>query len=579
MIENHNIKSDCVGDTFFLKQLALAHELLDEGRTAQAITVLEEAVREIPDSAQSYFNAGDAFNRLGWLERAIVALEKATSLAPEYVQAYVNLGTLYLRQRAVDNALSAFRTCVFLAPELAAGHLNLGVTYKSKGYVGEALSSIRQALKIAPDWPEAYYNLGGVLTLTGDLDAAAAAYLAGLEHRPDWPEGHNALATLRMRQGRLEEALAAYEKAIAARPDWYLSYQNLGVALHRLGLEERAIDCLRQAVACQPDNWTAHTQLGFLLLKYGNFSDGWREWAWRHQSGGVPAKREGRNQPVWQGERFDGRTLLLCAEGGLGDMIQFMRFAPMVKALGQNVIIESPPNLARLFTTCPGVDRVIALDEPCPIADLQFPLIDMARLLEIEPATIPVDIPYVRPLPEERPDIDEAITPYQERFKVGIVWTGNPNNPANLERSCAPSDFALLNGVPGVKLFSLQFGPPGQMFDQLQEFLITPLAHVLGDFASTAAVVARMDLIITVDTSMAHLAGALGMPVWTILQYPSEWRWMVERSDSPWYPTMRLFRQQRSGDWQSVFFNVREELNKLVASQNTQLRGSTVAGT
>lgn len=572
MAENHGLERDGPEGAFVLKQLDRAQELIAEGSISRAASVLEETITKVPNSAKLYFTLGEALSRLGLNERAINAFAKATKLAPDYVQGYLNLGALLLRQGALEEALKAFQTCVSLAPELAAGHMNLGLTYKNMGHVGEALSSIRQALKLAPDWPEAYYNLGGVLALLGDFELAASAYLLALERRADWPEGHNALGTIRMRQGRLEEAVALYERAVAAKPDWYLSNHNLGVALQRVGREERAIECFRRAIACQPDDWSAHVNIGCLLLKYGNFSEGWREWAWRYQSGGVPAKRKTRDQPIWQGERFDGRTLLLCAEAGLGDMIQFVRFAPMVKALGGTVIIESPPNLARLFTTCAGVDAVITPDDSCRTADLQFPLIDVPRLFGIEQATIPANVPYLRPPPEERLGVDEALLPFRHRFKVGIVWTGHPNNTSNPERSCSPVNFAYLNSVPSVKLFSLQFGDPGLMLDQLKEFLITPLSFLLGDFASTAAVVSRMDLIITVDTSMAHLAGALGMPVWTILQHPCDWRWMVERLDSPWYPTMRLFRQQRSGDWESVFDEVGRTLNVLVAERNVLKR-------
>jgi hypothetical protein len=219
--------------------------------------------------------------------------------------------------------------------------------------------------------------------------------------------------------------------------------------------------------------------------------------------------------------------------------------------------VEAPPNLARLFASCPGIDGIVSLGEPCGEADFQIPLLSVPRVLGTTLATLPAEIPYLSAPPEPRPDLDAALAPYRGDFKIGIAWSGNPLHCLNPDRSCPPSDFAVLGDLPGVRLFSLQY--VDQSGDPYGEGIVS-LAGSLGDFASTAAVMERMDLILTVDTYAAHLAGALGRPVWALLHTPCDWRWMAGRGDTPWYPGMRLFRQTSPGDWPSVFRQVREAL-------------------
>jgi Flp pilus assembly protein TadD len=445
-------------------------------------------------------------------------------------------------------------------PAEAPAHLNRAAARKAAGDLDGALADLLQILELAPGWPEAHYNLGNLLLERGELAEAMDAYRQALAARPAWPQGWNALGTARLQAGDLEGAAAAHRQAIALAPDWSTAHHNLAVALQRLDREAEAERELRQAVELDPAAWESRVPLGLLLLKRGDFAAGWREFDWRFAEGGAPARLRGRPQPVWRGEPLAGRTLLVCAEQGHGSQIQFLRFVPQLARLGGRILVEAPPSLQRLFASCPGIERVVSLDETCDGADLQIPLLSVPGLLGLAPETIPAETPYLAAPSGPRPDLDAALAPYGKDMKIGIAWSGNPRHPANPDRSCPPAAFAPLAELPGVRLLSLQQGDGGMADDDLRALGIVSLGEALGDFASTAAVMERLDLILTVDTSTAHLAGALGRPVWTLLHTPCDWRWMAG-DRTPWYPGMRLFRQERPGDWPGVFRRVRAVLS------------------
>lgn len=433
-------------------------------------------------------------------------------------------------------------------------HLQQAAARKAAGDLDGALSELQRGLELVPAWPEALLNLGNLQLARSEIAAALEAYHKGLELRPDWPQAWNALGTALRIAGDLEGSAAAHGKAIDLAPDWAVAHHNRAVALQRLDREAEAEAGLRRAIELAPDSAASRVALAQLLLKRGDFAAGWREFEWRFQMS--ETRRSARPQSVWQGEPLNGRILLVSAEQGSGAQIQFVRFASRLADLGGRIWMEAPPNLARLFVTCAGVERIVALDDPCPEADFQVPLLSVPRLLGITLSNIPAEIPFLSAPEEPRPDLDALFASYRKDLKVGIAWNGNPLHPLNPDRSCSPACFSALVDLPGVRLFSLQYGEaPG-------ESGIVSLAESLGDFASTAAVMERLDLIVTVDTCTAHLAGALGRPVWTLLHTPCDWRWMTGRNDSPWYPGMRLIRQERPGDWAGVFRQVREELGQ-----------------
>jgi tetratricopeptide (TPR) repeat protein len=443
--------------------------------------------------------------------------------------------------------------------EAPAAHLNEAVARKAAGDFDGALSLLLRTLELAPGWPEALYNLGNLLVEGRAFGPAAAAYRQALAGRPEWAWAWDGLGSALRLSGDLPGALEAHQKAVDLMPEDADLQHNLAVALQRLGREGEALAALRE-----PRTPESHVARGLLLLKRGDLAAGWEGFEWREK----PPRW--RTQPVWRGEPLEGKTLLLSAEQGSGAQIQFLRFIPMLAQRGARILLETTPNLARLAATCPGVERVVALNDPCSEADFQIPLLSVARVLGTTLETIPAGPPYLAAPREPRPDLDAAFAPYQEDLKVGIAWNGNPRHPSNPDRSCSPADFAALADLPGVRLFGLQYGEePGPG--------IVSLSGSLGDFASTAAAVERLDLVVTVDTCTAHLAGALGRPVWTLLHAPCDWRWLEGREDSPWYPGMRLFRQERPGDWSGVFARVRTALAGLKDYGASARVGSTRA--
>ena len=538
--------------------------LLTQGQYADAIAIFETAIASNPQSARLHVGLGKARGHLGQVEPAAEALRTAIRLAPDDCEAHTNLGALLLHNSDCDAAITSFETCVSLQPHNAATHFNLGLAYRARGDLEQALASLRQAQQLAPEWADVHYWLGQILSATGNLDAAVVACKDAIALKPGWLQAYKALATVLTQQGRLEETVRVYETAVARAPASSALYVDLGTALYRVDCDARAIEAFRHAIALEPDNQAAHLGLGVLLLKRGHFRDGWRQYEWRLGPVSHSARGLGRRLPIWDGGRFDGRTLLLCGEQGYGDRIQFVRFAPMVKSLGGITVLACLPQLARLLATCPGIDRVVSPEDSPVDADLQVSLLSLPAVLGITLETLPRTVPYLSPPADPPPQLQAYLAPHMEQFKIGIAWTGNPRHAMNAVRSCTPGHFAVLSQLPGVRLFSFQVGAPELPPDLLASLHITPLASILDDFASTAAAVVCMDLIITVDTSLAHLTGALGKPVWTLLSHRAEWRWMTERRDSPWYPSMRLFRQPQPHDWQSVFVQVRTALEKRI---------------
>jgi hypothetical protein len=313
-----------------------------------------------------------------------------------------------------------------------------------------------------------------------------------------------------------------------------------------------------------PDYAEAHVNRALTRLHVGDWQRGWQEFEWRWRT--ADALPRGLAQPWWRGEPLAGRTILLYAEQGLGDTIQFIRFAPIVKRRGGTVVVECQQPLVRLLEGCAGVDRLVGQGDALPAFDVQAPLLSLPGILKTSPETIPADVPYLSVRPA-------AVQAWRERlkeidgFRIGIAWQGNPAVRGDRLRSIALGHFAALAEIPGVRLVSLQKGPGAEQLEAAGgRFRITELGSRLQDFADTAAVMNSLDLVITSDTGPAHLAGALGVPVWVALSLAPDWRWSSGRSDSPWYPTMRLFRQKEWGNWQAVFEEIKKSLCELVSS-------------
>lgn len=413
---------------------------------------------------------------------------------------------------------------------------------------GKAVDYFRKVLERQPEFAEAWGNLGAALQELGQLEAAISHYQRAIALNPNYTDAHQNLAVALQACDRVEEAIQHSQQVVALRPDSADAHYNLGYMLRRLNRIDAAIAAYRRAIQLQPNLVLAHKNLGHALLLRGQFAEGWveYEWRWRQENW---SRREFAQLP-WDGSDLQGKTILLYAEQGLGDTIQFIRYAALVKAKGGRVMAEVAKSLLPLLQSCPGVDDWVAQGQPLPAFDTHAPLMSLPRLLNL--TAIPAPVPYLQASPDRPWQVDPS------QFNIGIVWAGNPDHKNNRLRSCDLALFQPLLDLPGVVLYSLQKGDAVAQLAQYQS--IQNWGDRCQNFAATAAAIASLDLVISVDTSVAHLAGALGKPVWVVLCFSPDWRWQLDRQDSPWYPTMRLFRQTQAGDWQSVFAQVKAAL-------------------
>jgi hypothetical protein len=431
----------------------------------------------------------------------------------------------------------------------------------------DAIAGYRREIANKP-LPEAYNNLGIALRDNGQLDEAIAAYRQAIAINPDLAEPHNNLASALLDKGRLDEAIDAFAKAISLNPTLAEVHNNLGVALAERGRLGEAIAAHRRAVALKPNLAKAHHRLGMALLTRGDFQEGWEEYEWRWKCEGVPLLLRNFPQPQWNGEPLDGRTILLHAEQGFGDAIKFVRYVPLVAQRGGKIVIVCFAELEKLFRAMPGNWQIVAPGRPFPAFDLHAPFMSLPRVLGTTLSNIPRNVPYLHADAEQVARWRQRLANLSPRLNVGLAWAGKPAQQNDRNRSINLAKFTPLGQVTGVRFFSLQKGTPAaQAKTPPTQMELVDWTEELKDFADTAALIANLDLVISVDTAVAHLTGALGKPIWTLLSFAPGWHWLLDREDSPWYPSMQLFRQTSVGDWDTVIARVAEALS-LRASEN-----------
>ncbi len=437
---------------------------------------------------------------------------------------------------------------------MAEAHNDLGVIFLHQGDRRQAQARFEQALALRPNFAAAHNNLGQVLMDLGKRDEAAAQFERALALRPDFAEVHNNLANVLLGQGKLDEAAARYEQALALRPDFAESLKNLGVALRNQGKRDQALARFQQAIALRPNYPDAHVGVAVHYLTEGDFERGWPEYEWRLR---VSDRLPRHTLPRWTGEPLAGRSLLLLAEAGLGDTILFVRYARLLKEQGARVVLATQPPLGRLLASDADLDELFILGSAAelPRCDFCLPLWSAPFAFQTTVATIPGKIPYLTADPQLTDAWRQELAGI-EGFKIGIAWQGSGNSPLDRWRAIPLANFAPLAALPGVRLVSLQKGFGSEQIATV-DFPVLDLSDRLdeaaGPFMDTAAVMRNLDLVVTSDTAVAHLAGALGVPVSLALHFSADWRWLRQRDDTPWYPTMRLFRQTAFGQWPDVF--------------------------
>ncbi|MDE2030226.1 MAG: tetratricopeptide repeat protein [Alphaproteobacteria bacterium] len=574
----------------------LAQVLAAQGRPAEAAEGFARAIALKPEDAPAHYGLGLALKASGRVEEAARAFAQAVILKPGYLDALNALGILFCEQKMFAEAFDCFEAALAERPDFPEALNNLGVVCLEMGRYAEAATYCERALELKPDYVAAWTNRGNALRAQERWEEAIACYGKALILAPDSLEARNniglavlhglkniELAESHFRQvlaqspahvpalthlgivasyrGAFDEAVALYEQALALQPDFIEAQNNLGNALRAMGRTSDAVETYARVVAAQPANADAHHNYALALLENGQYDEGWREFEWRWHTEQLAPGRRNFAQPQWRGEAAEGKTLLIHAEQGFGDTLQFCRFAPMAAAKGLRVIMEVQSELVRLLQTLPGVGKIIARGDSLPDFDLHCPMMSLPLAFSAREETIPSDA-YLSANPE---DVEtwKSRMPDDGKRKIGLVWAGNPRrfsvelSVTDGRRSIAPELLAPLAEIKSAHFFSLQKGktPPDAL-------VMTDFMPQCRDFADTAALIANLDLVISVDTAVAHLASALGKPVWLLNRSDTCWRWLRGCDDSPWYPALRQFRQTQPGDWQSVVARVVEELKR-----------------
>lgn len=470
----------------------------------------------------SHHRQGVHLHTRGDLVGASRCYGRALEIEPQYIDSHFNLGTIFEASGRLDEAICCYKTVLQFRPDHAEALNNLGSLFQRKGELDKADSFLQRAARLQPNCTRVLYNLGVIGELRGEIEGAIAYYREVIRLQSDCADAHN----------------------------------NICNCLQKKRHYDLAIKHAEAALSIEPDHAWAHFNRAVLWLRRQDFKRGWPEYEWRFKARrNLPAL----HQPRWNGAPLKGRSVLIYAEQGFGDTLQFVRYLPMVKASGGDVLFACQPQLLKLFDRLAYVDFLLTQSKDWNrkvSCDVQIPLLSLPGLLKTTLSEIPDKVPYI-----EAPEKD--VQKWRCKIttgpcNVGIVWS---SGPSDRKRDCDPKILSVLCKIPEVTLYSLQKGPPAKIVKDLPDCSsLVDISNSLRDFGDTAAVIACMDLVISVDTAVAHLAGAMGKRVWTLLPYNSDWRWFLDRNDSPWYPTMQLFRQSQPGDWSAVIERVAEEL-------------------
>jgi len=534
------------------------------GKVELAVEYISKAIEIQPDYAEAHYNLGKALKDLGRMEESVASYKKAIDIKPNDVDSHYNLANTLKDMERFDDAMASYRKAISIKPDFAEAHSNLGVVFKELGQLEDAIECYNQALAIYPDYAEAHSNLGLAQQDLGLQDEAMESYRKALAINPQFAEVHSNLGLALQDQGQVEEAMECYYKALEIKPDHAQAHNNLGLAFQELGQMDRAAQSYNTALSFAPDSPEAHNNMGLFQLLMGDFENGWENCAWRWQTGDKPAEPRQYDAPFWEGEPLEGKTVFIYPEQGLGDTLQFARYLPIIEAGGGNVVFEIPSPLHRLFEKSDFAKYMVKEGEVPQQFDCHAPLLDIPQFMKTTFDTIPVQESYYVVEPELQKQWVERLA-RDEKFRVGIVWAGNPEHKNDHNRSIDPALFQLMTDLADVSVYSLQVGKDGEA-KSVFGTQVTDLAPHFKNFADTAAAISQLDLVVSVDTSIIHLAGALGRPVWTLLPFIPDWRWLMEREDSPWYPSMRLFRQQTRGDWNGVLQDMLHALQDKVSN-------------
>jgi tetratricopeptide (TPR) repeat protein len=514
----------------------------------------------------SWLNRAQAAQDGGRSDEAIAFYDRALGLKPDSLLALNGKGSLLGRLKQYDKALSCLDHAVRAYPDVPALRFNRALALQHLERSDEALEEYGEALRLKPDHAEAAMNRGMVLQTLKRFDEALADFDSCLARDPNNVLLLNSRAAVLAGLKRWDDALSCYDRALAIEPAHLAALTNRAILLLLMGREAESLQALDAIIALAPDHHPAHLHRSFILLRRGDLAAGWKEYEWR-RLGSMGEDRPPFSGSFWGGkEDLQGKSILIFAEQGLGDTLQFCRYIDLLAARGAEITFRVPPELRELLSHLSRA-TVVGADRPPPQTAFYCPLLSLPLAFATELETVPASVPYLVPSPDRVVKWRQRLVEGEDkRLRVGIAWHGMHRKPfGEPDRSVPLHHFHALARIPGVRLISLQKGEGvEELCDVPRDIQIETLGDDFdsgpGAFLDSAAVMTQLDLVISVDTSLAHLAGALARPTWLTLKYVADWRWLIDRTDTPWYPTMRLCRQASPGDWEGVFASIADAL-------------------
>jgi Flp pilus assembly protein TadD len=546
--------------------LQQAQKAFAAGDITQAAAAFQTAATLAPADWSIHFNLGICLAQLGNGTQAYQAYTRAQELNPDHVPTLANLAATAFQLGQPDLALPWAQHQAALQPDEPLTQDNLGQIFQGLGEWGKATQAFHRALALAPGHAAILGHLGSAQQAQGLLEEAAATFRAALESAPGDGDILTKLGLLLEKQGRYEEGLALLQQALALAPQTPSRWSNVGNGLRRCGHYTESLAAHRQAVALAPEDASCHWNHGLALLGQGRWREGWAEYEWGERAG--TRSRFSNRLPRWQGESLQGRSLLLRAEQGLGDTLQFLRFIPLLLARGGRIVVEVQPPLLPLLADPEAPLHWVPQGPDLPAdawgCDCYLPLMSLPHLLQLgeEHFTADANGPYIE-VPPGYQEKWARLLPADGSLRIGLAWAGNSRHPNDRERSCPLIALAPLLELPQVQWVSLQKPPPPNLPASLLNLNLE-----LEDFADTAAALTRLDLVITVDTAIAHLAGALGRPAWVMLAADADWRWPRQGRRSPWYGSLTLYRQKMPGQWLPLSQDITGDLRSWLDSQD-----------
>jgi len=539
--------------------LAVAYKRM--GRLQEAEAIISKGISTNPDYSSFYSNLSSIYKLQNRVKESLLALQKAISLGGGLLD-YLSIIEIYKNQKALKNALETAAKAVTNFPDEYEAHLALGNLFTHIKAFDKALPPYLKAIELAPQKTQAYNNIGVAYKELGENEKAFAAYQKVLQINPNDPAVHNNLGNLLRNMDDMDAAVRHLMRSIELNPTYADAYSNIGAVYKESKNYEAAIPYYKKALELNPEHTNANFDMSLIELMAANYESGWQRYEHRLKMGELISKTYRYKTPMWQGEELVGKTIILQNEQGFGDNIMFVRYVRKFLKLGAKVILRTRPELVKLFESIDGLTQVCSEDDAeIPQHDFYLPLLSCALRFDTTIDNIPTDFPYLFPA-KERIEIglDDSKT------NIGIVWSSSRTNKDFKNKYIGIKNYAELLKIKGTKWFSLQAGDDASQIKEAGlDGEIVDLSNLLTDFATTAAIIDSLDIVITTDTSVAHLCGAMNKKAWVLTPKPADWRWMQEGDSTPWYPSLKIFRQEESGEWGAPILQIKEALSEYVS--------------